>query len=296
MPPGVRLMRTLALCLLFPLLLLSRALAADLVPVPPLTGHVVDLTGSLSPQTAAGLDAELAAFEAQKGSQVAVLIVPTTQPEEIEQYSIRVAEAWKLGRKKVDDGVILLVAKQDRSMRLEVGYGLEGALSDLVSKRIISDIITPYFQQDDFEGGIRAGVEAVIKVVSGESLPAPAPQHNFGIRRGGNRFGTGLFIAAFILTGMLRSSLGRFRGGFLSGGVVGVLAWLILGSVFLGVASGVVALLFAMMGGNGRGGGFGGGYGGFGGGGFSGGGGGFSGGGFSGGGGGFGGGGASGKW
>jgi uncharacterized protein len=147
----VRLLAFLAL--FFASLSLPRA-ADDRVPVPPLTGRVVDLTGTLSQATLQELNGKLSAFEDRKGSQVAVLILPTTKPEAIEQYSIRVAEQWKLGRKKVDDGAILLVAKEDRALRIEVGYGLEGALTDLYSKRIVSDIIAPHFRNGDFDGVI----------------------------------------------------------------------------------------------------------------------------------------------
>jgi uncharacterized protein len=290
--------------LLLLLCLVPRAFAADLVPVPPLTGHVVDLTGTLSPGDLGGLDARLTAFEAEKGSQIAVLIVSTTRPEAIEQYSMRVAEAWKLGRKKVDDGAILLVAKEDRALRLEVGYGLEGALSDLVSKRIVSDFIAPRFKQGDFAGGIHAGVDVILKVVQGEPLPAPVRRPRSdrpGFPGGG--VGMALLFGGFVLSGVLRAALGRVRGGVATGGAVGVLGYFMLGSVLLGAGAGIIALLFTLFssgggGGSGfrggRGGGFGGGLGGFGGGGF--GGGGFGGGGFGGGGGGFGGGGASGRW
>src|SRR5207344_3150798 len=133
----------------------------------------VDQTGTLSVGDIASLDRTLRDFEARKGSQIAVLIVPTTQPEAIEQYSIRVAEQWKLGRKGVDDGALLLVAKDDRALRIEVGYGLEGALPDAIAKRIVEDIIVPRFKSGDFYGGIDAGVEGMIKVVDGEPLPPP---------------------------------------------------------------------------------------------------------------------------
>jgi len=129
------------------------------VPVPTLTGHVIDQTATLSAEQTSRLEQVLSAFESRKGSQVAVLIVATTEPEAIEQYSIKVAEAWKLGRKKIDDGVILIVAKNDRALRIEVGYGLEGALTDVTSKRIIEEFITPYFKQGDFNAGITAGVQ-----------------------------------------------------------------------------------------------------------------------------------------
>jgi uncharacterized protein len=286
-------------------LLLCWAFAAwAQVAVPPLTGRVVDLTGTLSSDEIASLTKKLGNFEIIKGSQIAVLIVPTTAPEDIEQYSIRVAEAWKIGRKKVDDGAILLVAKDDRKLRIEVGYGLEGALTDLTTKRIIDQIITPKFRSGDFAGGISDGVDAIIKVVNGEPLPAPTP------RAQAQRGGTGDFgellnpfiiVAAFVGGAILRGIFGRLLGSVATGGLIGVLAWFIVGSLALAVIAGVIALVFTMLSdslgspGVGRTGGWsGGGYGG----GFGGGGGGSSSdsGGFSGGGGNFGGGGASGSW
>ena len=145
--------------------------------MPPLSGRVVDQTGTLSSGDIASLTQTLKDFETRKGSQIAVLIVPTTAPETIEQYSIRVAEAWKIGRKKIDDGAMLVVAKNDRKLRIEVGYGLEGALTDVTVKRIIDEVITPKFRSGDFAGGISAGVDRIIGVIDGEPLPAPAPQH-----------------------------------------------------------------------------------------------------------------------
>jgi uncharacterized protein len=143
-------------------LLLFAALAMAQVAIPPLTARVTDQTATLSPATTAALEASLAAFEARKGSQIAVLIVPTTAPESIEQYALRVAETWKLGRKGVDDGALLLVAKDDRTLRIEVGYGLEGALTDITAKRIVAEIITPRFRDGDFDGGVKAGVERMV--------------------------------------------------------------------------------------------------------------------------------------
>src|ERR1700731_2317881 len=143
------------------------------VAVPPLTGRVVDLTGTLGSGDIDALTQTLKNLELRKGSQVAVLIVPTTQPETIEQFSIRVADAWKIGRKKIDDGAILVVAKNDRRLRIEVGYGLEGALPGVTTKRIIDEIITPKFRSGDFAGGISAGVDRIIGVIDGEPLPAP---------------------------------------------------------------------------------------------------------------------------
>jgi uncharacterized protein len=148
------------------------AAVAD-VAVPPLSGRVVDQTGTLSASDISTLTRRLKDFETRKGSQVAVLIVPTTAPETIEQYSIRVAETWKIGRKKIDDGVLLVVAKNNHKARIEVGYGLEGALTDVTSKRIIDEIIVPKFQSGDFAGGISVGVEWIIAMIDGEKLPAP---------------------------------------------------------------------------------------------------------------------------
>ncbi len=143
------------------------------VSVPPLKTRVTDLTGTLKADQREALEAKLASFENRKGSQVAVLMVPTTQPEAIEQYSIRVAEQWKLGRKGVDDGILLLIAKNDRKMRLEVGRGLEGAIPDAIAKRIVSDVIAPRFKEEDFYGGIIAGVDRILRTIEGEPLPPP---------------------------------------------------------------------------------------------------------------------------
>lgn len=259
------------------------------VAVPQLTGHVIDQTATLTAEQRNQLEQKLRAFETEKGSQIAVLIVPSTQPEAIEQYSIRVAEQWKLGRKKVDDGVILVIAKSDRTLRIEVGYGLEGALSDITSKRIISEIMTPYFKQGDFNGGINAGVDQIISVIEGEPLPAPT-NRNANNSKGMEQLFPIILIAAVVVGGILRALLGRFFGSLVTGGIVAVIAWMFAGVFFIALIAGVLALLFTLMGG---GGGFGGGRGI---GGFGGGGGGFGGGGFGGGGGGFGGGGASGRW
>src|SRR5258708_37997576 len=151
------------------------AAAAD-VAVPPLVGRLVDQTGTLSSGDVASLQQTLRDFEARKGSQIAVLIVPTTAPETIEQYSLRVAETWKIGRKKIDDGALVVVAKDDRKLRIEVGYGLEGALTDVTSQRIIDEVITPRFRSGDFTGGVSSGVDRSIRGSGGEELPAPEPK------------------------------------------------------------------------------------------------------------------------
>ena len=282
------------------------AAAAD-VAVPPLSGRVVDQTGTLSSGDIASLTETLKSLEARKGSQVAVLIVPTTEPETIEQYSIRVAEAWKIGRKKIDDGALLVVAKNDRHLRIEVGYGLEGSLTDATTKRIIDEDITPRFKAGDFAGGITAGVNRMIRVIDGEQLPAPEPPHwqspgSFNI----DPFNPFLIIPVLLFGGLMRSTLGRLFGSAATGGLVTLVAWYLFGSLLAAVLAGVLASIFVMFGDSitspapgrrGRGGGWsGGGYGGSysGGGGSSGGS--SDGGGFSGGGGSFGGGGASGSW
>ena len=276
---------------LFLLLLLAFTAGAE-VAVPPLKGHVTDLTGTLTREQAASLEQMLQAFEARKGSQIAVLMVPSTAPEEIEQYSIRVAEQWKLGRNKIDDGAILLVAKNDRAVRIEVGYGLEGALNDATANRIIDEIIVPHFRDGDFFGGISAGVDRMMRVIDGEPLPEPKPGPR--VQGGLLQLLPVLFVLALVVGAALRAVLGRVLGALATGGAVGALAWLLVGTLAVGLLAGMVAFFFTLVGGgSGRRyyGGFPGGFGGFGGGGFRGGGGGFSGGGGT-----FGGGGASGRW
>ena len=266
-------------------------IAGAQIAVPPLTGRVTDQTATLTTEQKASLEQTLQVFEARKGSQLAVLIVPTSAPETIEQYALRVAEQWKLGRKKVDDGAILVVAKDDRALRIEVGYGLEGALNDATSKRIISETITPRFKQGDFNGGITAGVNQIIRVIDGEPLPAPQGRPATGIADI-QQYVPVIFILALVIGGVLRSVLGRFPGALVTGGGVAVVAWLLAGALSVALSAGVIALLFTLLGGGmgGMGGyGIGGRHGGVGRGGLGGGG-------FSGGGGGFGGGGASGRW
>ena len=264
------------------------------VPVPPLTGRVVDQTATLTAEQKSALEEALRTFEARKGSQVVVLIIPTTGPETIEQYALRVAERWKPGRKNVDDGVLLVVAKDDRALRIEVGYGLEGAINDATSKRIISEIIVPSFRQGDYPGGIAAGVDRILRVIDGEPLPEPKGRPPGGTLDLG-RFFPVFLLLALVVGGVLRTVLGRFPGALVTGGAVSVIVWFLVGAVSVAVIAGLIALFFTLLGGGLGGRGVGGHHGGFGGG-FSGGGGGFGGGGFSGGGGGFGGGGASGRW
>jgi len=266
------------------LLFASGSLRAELVPVPALQHRVTDLTQTLSPEQQSQLEAKLTAFEQQRGSQIAVLIMPTTAPEAIEQYSIRVADVWKLGREKQDDGVLLLVAKDDRKMRIEVGYGLEGAIPDLIAKRIISEIMVPSFRQGDFYGGINNAVEQIIRLISGEQLPAPVQSKPSGGKLWDMLYV--VFIGAFVVGGILRAIFGKFVGGVLNGGIIGMLIWIFGGGLIVAIVLAIIAFFLTFAGASGLG------YvGGLGGGGYGG-----SGGWSGGGGGGFGGGGASGSW
>ena len=269
------------------LALLVPGIALAQVAVPALTGHVTDQTGTLTPEQKTTLEQSLTAFEARKGTQLAVLLLSTTAPESIEQYALRVAEQWKLGRNKVDDGVILIVAKEDRTVRIEVGYGLEGALSDIISKRIISETILPRFKQGDFFAGVQAGTVQIMQVVDGEPLP-PARSKPAGADQGIRQFVPLLFIVALGVGSVLRNVFGKVGGALVTGVVVTGLAWLVIGTLLYAVLAGVASLFLTLVGagsvlrgigGYGRGGR-----------------GGMGGGGFRGGGGGFGGGGASGRW
>lgn len=271
------------------------AAAAD-VAVPPLTGRVVDQTATLSAADVSDLEQKLKSFEDRKGSQIAVLMIPTTAPEAIEQFAIRVVEQWKLGRKKVDDGALLLIAKDDRKLRIEVGYGLEGALNDATAKRIIDEIITPRFKAGDFVGGINAGVDRMISVIDGEPLPAPKPLERMspGALDALGEFFPVIIIGALVAGGVLRAMFGRLFGALLTGGGLAFLAWLFVGLWSVALIVGLIGFVFTLVGDAVTSGGPGG---------FSSGGsrggsswGGSSGGGFSGGGGSFGGGGASGSW
>jgi uncharacterized protein len=286
-PPG-----RVRLGLLACLSLLAAPLAAQaLQPIPKLEARVTDLTGTLTASEQAELEQKLSAFEARKGAQIAVLMVPTTAPEDIAQYSIRVVESWKLGRAKPDDGVLVLLAKDDHATRIEVGYGLEGALTDATSNRIIDETMIPLFKQGQYSAGLSAGVAQIMQVVDGEALPPPDVSWK-GNGRALSHALPALFIGFFVLSSILRSVFGRVGGAAASAGLVGIVAWffsqLLLATVGFAALGFVVALVLGLSGGGwSSGGGFGG---------FGGMGGGLGGGGFGGGGGGFGGGGASGRW
>ena len=272
------------------------------VAVPALTARVTDLTGTLAAGEVQALEAELAALERSKGAQLAVLVVPTTQPEDIAQFGIRVAEAWKLGRADADDGAILIVAKNDRRVRIEVGQGLEGAIPDAAAARIIREYIAPRFRAGDWHGGIRDAVGAMIKLVNDEPLPPPLADEPRS--RGDIETAFSLaFFAAIVLVMFLQRAPSLLRAIVVGAGASAA-AWFVAALVPVSIIAFVGGFLFGLIATSGGGrfangggsGGFGGGSGGWGGGGGSWGGGGGGGGGFSGGGGGFSGGGASGSW
>ncbi|HEX9180256.1 MAG TPA: YgcG family protein, partial [Burkholderiales bacterium] len=218
------------------------------VAVPPLQARVTDLTGTLAPEQRAALERRLAAFEQQKGSQIAVLVVPTTRPETIEQYAIRVAEQWKLGRKGVDDGALLLVAKEDRELRIEVGYGLEGPLPDAIAKRIVSEVIVPRFRGGDFYGGIDAGVSRMISVIEGEPLPKPkrAAVSTEGVDIDAV-LGTALFLVVAVGS-FLRAVFGRLVSGLAVGGIAGVIVWFLFSSLILAGFAALAAFIIILVG------------------------------------------------
>ena len=227
--------------LLAALLLFAVLPAGADVPVPQLRARVTDLTATLSQDQRAALEQKLAALEARKGSQVAVLLVPTTQPETVEQYAIRVFDQWKLGRKGTDDGILLLVAKNDRKLHIEVGYGLEGAIPDAIAKRVIDEDIVPLFKQGNFYGGISAGTDRVSKLIEGESMPPPrrtaAP---------GSGWSTETFFIGFIILAMASQLLHSLLGRFLGAGVAGVAAG-IIGYVLAGLAAAAIIGLIAFV-------------------------------------------------
>ncbi len=266
------------LCLILPL----HGWTAEVVAIPALSARVTDLTGTLTVAQRQALENASTAIELDKGAQVAVLLLPTTQPETIEQFGIRLAEAWKIGRGGVDDGVIVIVAKDDRKMRIEVGYGLEGAIPDAIAKRIVAEDMAPRFRQGDFGGGLDAAVAALGGLIRGERLPDPEPAPTPVPVDDGSVF---LIFGAIFAAGFLHALLG-IVGSLVAAALAGGAALWAFGNWMIAAIAAAVAFVFSFArGGSGLGGG-----------GFSSSSGGSSGGGFSGGGGSFGGGGASGSW
>jgi uncharacterized protein len=283
---SMRSLRSLLIVFCIGLMAAVPSFAADVIAIPPLQARVTDLTATLSAEQRNALEATLENFERERGSQVGIVLLPSTQPEAIEQFGIRLAEAWKLGRKGTDDGVIVIVAKNDRRVRLEVGYGLEGALNDATAKRIISETMTPRFKSGDYYGGLQAGVAAILGVVSGEALPPPRGSSLETSLAGRQDVLVIALIAVVLIGSFLRMILGNLLGASITAAGAGVVAWLLSASlmaVLIAAGAGFLLSLFGlniawgilMSRGGGRGGG---------------------GGGFGGGGGGFGGGGASGEW
>ncbi len=294
------------------LLLLCLALpgwAQDVQTLPVLTGRVIDSTGTLTPAQRTALDDKLAAFEASAGPQMVVLIVPSTAPEDITSYAQRVADSWKIGRREVGDGVVILVAKNDRKVRIEVAKALEGAVPDLAARQIIQSAITPAFKAGDYAGGLNLAIDQLQARIRGENLPLPTQQRAPSSGSSGLDFetlGALFFIGVPVLGAILTGVMGRKIGSVATAGAAGAAGWFIGGGLLMAGAAAVIALVLvgvmgvgaARRGMGGRsglggmippiifgGGGGGGGFGGGGGGGFS-----------SGGGGDFGGGGASGDW
>lgn len=233
-------------------LLLAHVLVSGLAHaqqvVPALTSHVVDTAGNLAQAQRDALDAKLAAFEQARGAQVVVLLVPSTQPEDIASYANRVANTWKIGRKQIGDGLLLVVAVQDRKLRIEVAKTLEGAIPDLAAKRIIDEAITPRFKQGDYAGGLDAGLTRIMALVTGEALPAPAgavsePSGDFDWMQ----LGIFMFIAIPVVSAVTQKILGKRFGAFATGGVAGLIAMLITSSLVVAGLAGLVAMLFALL-------------------------------------------------
>src|SRR5580700_7898785 len=213
------------------------AAAQTLQPIPKLEARVTDVTGTLTAAQQAELEQKLADFEARKGAQIAVLLVPTTQPEEIEQYSIRVTDAWKLGRKKVDDGALLIIAKNDHTLRIENGYGLEGVLTDAASNRIIEDTMVPLLRQGQYFAAVSAGIEQMMRLIDGEQLPPP--DRTWQHRRAPNwNFLPVVIFGFLILSSVLRAAFGRTVGASLSAGGVGLAVFLFTQVVGMALGAG----------------------------------------------------------
>lgn len=289
----------LAICFIALLLLAghSPALADALAPVPSLSARVIDPAGELAETDRQRLETRLARLETERGTQVVVLLVRSTAPEDIASFANRVANTWKIGRRDVGDGVVMVVAVQDRRMRIEVAKALEGAVPDLMARRIIDEAMAPRFRAGDYLGGLLAATDRLDSLIAGEPLPSPtaagptgsAPDRGFDW----DDLAIFLFLAVPVAASISRAALGRSLGALATGVGAGAIALWVTASLFIGLAAGVIALLYALLAGGGssfgrRGTGWGGGGGSWG----DGGGGGFS----SGGGGDFGGGGASGDW
>jgi len=241
-----RLVAAVAVWMMLPI---GGASAQGLLPVPALTARVIDQTGTLDAAQRSGLETKLAAFEQRKGSQIVVLMVPTTQPEDIASYAQRVGDAWKIGRKDVGDGLLVIVAKDDRKMRIATAKTLEGAVPDLAAVRIIDEEMKPRFRNNDFAGGLNAAVDRLIGLVDGE--PLPAPSYGSDKAPGGDidweNFAIFLFVGVFVAAPIVRAIVGKKLGSVVMGGGIGVVAFFITASMFIAVIAGFVALLVSLF-------------------------------------------------
>ena len=223
------------------------AAEGDFQPIPPLKERVTDLTGTLSAADEARLEARLREYEAQKGAQIAVLIVATTLPEPAFDYSMRVVDAWKLGRKDVDDGVLFLIAKNDRKLEIRTGRGVQGTLTDAVSKRIIAETVGPRFRAGDFAGGIEQGIEKIISVLQGEALPPPQKKRVAVSSVNYEGFLMLGVVAALFVGPLLRSLLGRFLGATATAGVTGAAAWWLAGGLLFPIVVAIIIFLVVLL-------------------------------------------------
>lgn len=242
-----------AWCLVILALSIAAPATAD-VAVPQLTGRVVDLTATLPKDRIEALSTRLREVEARKGSQLAVLMLPTVKPEGIEQYSMRVAEAWKIGRRNVDDGVLVVIAKDDHRMRIEVGRGLEGAIPDITAHRVIDEFFTPEFKKGNYAAGVDAGVDRLISLINGEPLAAPIKKHGASGATGtgsSNSSDVGIMLllfvgAAVIIGALLNSLLGHLPGSLATASGIGILTGLFAGAP-MGIVASAVAFVIALM-------------------------------------------------
>jgi uncharacterized protein len=231
--------------------LVASSSAAAQQPIPPLTDRVVDTAGALAPEARASLEAKLAAFEERKGSQIAVLLVDTTAPEALEAYSLRAAEQWRIGREGVDDGVLLVVALDDRRLRFEVGYGLEGAVPDALARRIIAEVIAPRFYEQDFAGGLDAGLDALIALMDGEPLPVPIAREPEAPPFAALPVA---LVVALVAAPLFRRLLGSLFGSAALGAGAGLVVWLLSSVLFTSLVVGAMVFVVALTGIGGSGG------------------------------------------
>lgn len=222
--------------------------AQSVLPVPALQARVMDQTQTLSPQALSALEQKLAAFEQAKGTQIVVLMVPTTAPEDITDFTQRLGDAWKIGRRDVGDGVLFVIAKDDRRLRIAPAKALEGAIPDLMAKRIIDQAVTPAFKRGDFAGGIEAGVDQILALVAGEALPLPEANTSTSPNRlSGSDLLIFMVFAVPILSTVLRGIFGNKLGTLVGGGAAGGLAWMLTQVLWIAIGAGLLAMVVALF-------------------------------------------------